>query len=255
MASRRDSASERLKKSIEVARSPLPPEPSLIALGREFGMIPEAPQMRIDWNDPAQHALGAHEALLLNLGELDEPIRKAFDAFGYDPLNPFHWRKLICISPMHIFRPLLRKALQRNGTMLDGASYCPTSVRSKHRVPRLPITKSASISKRDFASAMRRWKQPRYVKICNMRAIQAGMAYWRTFETGSQFRYASGLSPNPVPQAYLIQTYYAKPPSYGRGSILRALGSAERAAPSERLRAPYFPLSFLLSDIYCRSNT
>jgi hypothetical protein len=54
MASRRYSASERLKKSIEVARSPLPPERSLIALGREFGMIPEAPQMRIDWNDPAQ---------------------------------------------------------------------------------------------------------------------------------------------------------------------------------------------------------
>jgi hypothetical protein len=95
MASRRDSASERLKKSIEAARNPLPSERSLIALGRGFGMIPEAPQVRIDWNDPAQRALGAHEALLLNLGELDEPIRKAFDAFGYDPLNPFHWRKLI----------------------------------------------------------------------------------------------------------------------------------------------------------------
>jgi hypothetical protein len=94
MASRRDSASERLKKSIEAARNPLPQERSLIALGREFGMIPEAPQVRIDWNDPAQRALGAHEALRL-LDELDEPIRKAFDAFGYDPLNPFHWRKLI----------------------------------------------------------------------------------------------------------------------------------------------------------------
>jgi hypothetical protein len=66
MASRRDSASERLKKSIEAARiHPLPPEQSLIALGREFGMIPEAPQVRIDWNDPAQRALGAHEALRL----------------------------------------------------------------------------------------------------------------------------------------------------------------------------------------------
>jgi hypothetical protein len=43
MASRRDSASERLKKSIEAARNPLKPERSLIALGREFGMIPEAP--------------------------------------------------------------------------------------------------------------------------------------------------------------------------------------------------------------------
>jgi hypothetical protein len=53
MASRRDSTSERLKKSIEVARNPLPPELSLIALGRAFGMILEAPQVRIDWNDPA----------------------------------------------------------------------------------------------------------------------------------------------------------------------------------------------------------
>jgi len=95
MASRRDSASERLKKFIEAARNPLPPERSLIAAGREFGIIPEAPQVRIDWNDPAQRALGAHEALRLNPDELDEPIRKAFDAFGYDPLNPFHWRNLI----------------------------------------------------------------------------------------------------------------------------------------------------------------
>jgi hypothetical protein len=95
MASRRDSASERLKKSIEAARNPLPPERSLIALGGEFGMVPEAPQVRIDWNDPTQRALGAHEALLLNLGELDEPIRKAFAAFGYNPDNPFHWRRLL----------------------------------------------------------------------------------------------------------------------------------------------------------------
>ena len=51
----------------------MPPEQSLIALGREFGMIPEAPQVRIDWNDPAQRALGAHEALLLNLMQRASP--------------------------------------------------------------------------------------------------------------------------------------------------------------------------------------
>jgi hypothetical protein len=95
MASRKDSASERLKKSIEAEKNPLPLELSLIALRGEFGMIPEAPQVRIDWNDPAQRALGAHEALLLNLGKLDEPIRKAFAAFGYNPDNPFHWRRLL----------------------------------------------------------------------------------------------------------------------------------------------------------------
>jgi len=65
MASRRYSASERLKKSIEAAKNPLPPERSLIALGREFG--------RIDWNDPVQRALGAHEALLLNSANWTSP--------------------------------------------------------------------------------------------------------------------------------------------------------------------------------------
>jgi hypothetical protein len=101
MASRRDSASERLKESIEAARNPLP---DLIALGREFGMIPEAPQVRIDWNDPAQRALGAHEALRL-LDELDEPIRKAFAAFGYNPDNPFHWHMLLWHFANAHFRP------------------------------------------------------------------------------------------------------------------------------------------------------
>jgi len=105
MASRRDSASERLKESIEAARNPLP---SLIALGRELGMIPEAPQVRIDWNDPAQRALGAHEALRL-LDELDEPIRKAFAAFGYNPDNPFHWRMLLWHFANAHFPPPPRK--------------------------------------------------------------------------------------------------------------------------------------------------
>jgi hypothetical protein len=119
MASRRDSASERLKKSIEAEKNPLPPELSLIALGREFGMIPEAPQ--IDWNDPAQRALGTHEALLLNLGELDEPIRKAFDAFGYDPLNPFHWRKLIWHFANAHFSPPRKKGPP---TKWDDGRWC-----------------------------------------------------------------------------------------------------------------------------------
>jgi len=149
MASRRYSASERLKKSIEAARNPLPPERSLIALGRDFG------QVRIDWNDPAQRALRAHEALLLNLGELDEPIRKAFDAFGYDPLNPFHWRKLIWHFASAHFPPPPKKGPPTKWDDVRWASYCLTSVRLKRRrVPTLPITKSASMSKRDFASAM-----------------------------------------------------------------------------------------------------
>jgi hypothetical protein len=105
MASRRDSASARLKEFIEAARNPLPPEQTLIGMAREFGMIPEAPQVRIDWNDPAQHARGAHEALRPDLDEFEEPIRKAFDAFGYDPLDPFHWRKLLLAFAYAHFLP------------------------------------------------------------------------------------------------------------------------------------------------------
>jgi hypothetical protein len=120
MASRRDSASERLKKSIEAARNPLPPELSLIALGREFGMIPEAPQVRIDWNDPAQRALGAHEALRL-LDELDEPIRKAFAAFGYNPDNPFHWRMLLWHFAYAHFPPPPKKGPP---TKWDDGTWC-----------------------------------------------------------------------------------------------------------------------------------
>jgi hypothetical protein len=111
MASRRDSASERLKKSIEHARTPLPPERTLIGLARESGMIPEAAQVKVDWNNRALRAECADEALRLNLGELDEPIRKAFDAFGYDPNNPFDWRKLIWyLAFAHFPRPRTKGA-------------------------------------------------------------------------------------------------------------------------------------------------
>jgi hypothetical protein len=107
MASRRDSASERLKKSIEAARNPLPPERSLVELGRKYGLVLQ--QTKVDWNDRALRALCAHEALLLNPGELDEPIRKAFAAFGYDPLNPFDWRKLIWYFAFAHFPPARKK--------------------------------------------------------------------------------------------------------------------------------------------------
>jgi hypothetical protein len=117
MASRRDSASERLKESIESAKGPS--KLSLIELGREFGLA--APQRKIDWNDPAQRAACAHEALLLNLGELDEPLRKAFDAFGYDPLNPFDWRKLIWYFAFAHFPPARKKGAP---TKWDDGRWC-----------------------------------------------------------------------------------------------------------------------------------
>jgi hypothetical protein len=120
MASRRDSASERLKESIEAARNPLPPERSLIALGRKYGMIPEAPQ-EVDWNNRARRAVCADEALRLNLGELDEPIQKAFAVFGYDPNNPFDWRKLIWHFAFAHFPPPPKKGPP---TKWDDVRWC-----------------------------------------------------------------------------------------------------------------------------------
>jgi hypothetical protein len=73
----------------------LPREASRLALGREFGMIPEASEVRTDWNHPAQHARGAHDALRPDLDEWQEPIRKAFAAFGYDLNKPFNWPMLL----------------------------------------------------------------------------------------------------------------------------------------------------------------
>jgi hypothetical protein len=105
MANRRDSASARLKKFIERARNPLASEQTVIGMAREFGMIPEASRARVDWNDPAQHARGAHEALRPDLDELEEPIRKAFDAFGYDLNNPFDWRMLLLAFAFAHFPP------------------------------------------------------------------------------------------------------------------------------------------------------
>jgi hypothetical protein len=113
MASRRDSASERLRKSIEDARNPSP-KLSLIELGRRHGLLPpEAPQKTIDWNDRTLRALCAHEALLLNLGKLDEPIRKAFAAFGYNPLNPFDWRMLVWHFAFAHFPPPRKKGKKK----------------------------------------------------------------------------------------------------------------------------------------------
>jgi hypothetical protein len=50
-------------------------------------------QPRIDWNLPVQRAIAAHQAL--TLVQSDRPLKKAFEAFGLDPRNPFEWPKLL----------------------------------------------------------------------------------------------------------------------------------------------------------------
>jgi hypothetical protein len=184
MARRRDSASERLKEWIEHAKKPRVPEQSLIELGRR--LVPKGQQKTIDWNDRAQRAYCAHEALLLNLGELDEPLRKAFDAFGYDPINPFDWRMLLSHFAYAHFAPPRKRGAPKNGTTIGGASCCRISVKSKqHLVPPLRTARSARISRRDSRLSIRRNPQGRYAAICNMREIRAATTHLHWSETNS----------------------------------------------------------------------
>jgi hypothetical protein len=83
MASKKDSASKRLRRAIERARSPNP----LRALLRR---PPDA-----DWTDQRLREVAANIALTLCDTPGDSSLRKAFEQFGLDPRNPFDWRSLL----------------------------------------------------------------------------------------------------------------------------------------------------------------
>ena len=119
MASHRDSASEQLKRTMENWKKPLDERQSLIALDRKYGLLPE-PAI-IDWNDPARRAAGAVQALLLTSGDSDELLRKAFDAFGLDPANPFNWRALLWAFAHAHFAPPRKKGAPKQW---DDGKWC-----------------------------------------------------------------------------------------------------------------------------------
>jgi hypothetical protein len=51
---------------------------------------------RPDYTDERVRAAAAHWALMLNDTWPDSPyVKKAFELFGLDPLDPFHWRELL----------------------------------------------------------------------------------------------------------------------------------------------------------------
>src|SRR6266849_9401211 len=53
------------------------------------------PSPKIDWSDQKTRAAHASAALTLREVPPDEPLRKAFKAFGLDPANPWNWRLLL----------------------------------------------------------------------------------------------------------------------------------------------------------------
>jgi len=91
---RRDSASRRLLKFIEYERASKDFTRSLAGGGWLGQKLKEQEERRqTDWSDPLRRAIDAHRAL--TFFQADRALKKAFEAFGLDPRNPFDWRKLI----------------------------------------------------------------------------------------------------------------------------------------------------------------
>jgi tetratricopeptide (TPR) repeat protein len=88
-------SAQRLRKHIEIETDPLANALGLVNDAALQGAAYKAAQKfrETDWDDVAQRSLAAHHAL--SLDDLDKPLKKAFKAFGLDPRNPFHWRKLL----------------------------------------------------------------------------------------------------------------------------------------------------------------
>jgi hypothetical protein len=95
MPRKQDLSAQRLRKHMEIESDPLAHALGLVNDAALLGAAYEAAQefKETDWDDVAQRSLAAHYAL--GLDDLDQPLKKAFQAFGLDPRNPFHWRKLL----------------------------------------------------------------------------------------------------------------------------------------------------------------
>jgi len=95
MPRKQDLSAQRLRKHMEMESDPLAHALGLVNDAALLGAAYEAGQefKETDWDDVAQRSLAAHYAL--GLDDLDQPLKKAFQAFGLDPRNPFHWRKLL----------------------------------------------------------------------------------------------------------------------------------------------------------------
>jgi hypothetical protein len=95
MPRKQDLSAQRLRKHIEMQTNPLAHALGLVNEAALQGAAYKAAQTfrETDWDDVAQRSLAAHYAL--SLDDLDKPLKKAFEVFGLDPRNPFHWRKLL----------------------------------------------------------------------------------------------------------------------------------------------------------------
>jgi len=92
---KQDLSALRLRKHIDMETNPLAHALNLVNEAALQGAAYKAAQTfrETDWDDVARRSRAAHYAL--SLDDLDKPLKKAFEVFGLDPRNPFHWRKLL----------------------------------------------------------------------------------------------------------------------------------------------------------------
>src|SRR5262245_52183103 len=86
MAKKRGSPQKRLARAIERTRKPNP----LLSLVRQ-----PQPAFSLDYNNKRIREIAANLALTLGEGPTDAPLKRAFDAFGLNSKDPFHWRHLL----------------------------------------------------------------------------------------------------------------------------------------------------------------
>jgi hypothetical protein len=157
MPRKQDLSAQRLRKHIEMETNPLAHALGLVNDAALQGAAYKAAQefRETDWDDVAQRSLAAHYAL--SLDDLDKPLKKAFKAFGLDPRNPFHWRKLLAYFSDAHFASQRRRGPQELGLMIDFVSSCGISIRSEDGVHSYQGQKFRISKSVDGLSAIQAW--------------------------------------------------------------------------------------------------
>ena len=100
--SKKDGATRRLTRTIEGIKKLRELRSSSPAFDHDIDF-----DRLLNFDDPDSHATVARAALQIDPEERwTQPLRAAFNAFGLDPRNPFHWRKLlIYFAEAHFGKP------------------------------------------------------------------------------------------------------------------------------------------------------
>jgi hypothetical protein len=95
MSKKRDTASDRLRSHIEIESNRIAHQLGLVDDSVALGSAYENAAMyeESDWYSPEIRSIAANDAITIDAR--DVALKKAFEKFGLQDKNPFHWRKLI----------------------------------------------------------------------------------------------------------------------------------------------------------------